>query len=214
MTHSLHRTGDAESLKEDYVLIARPALGFNEKGAGPKIQRMLEIIFQEGPANLGSSDSFDTMAAGLDPAALIPQMKDTSSIRCTFSSREKLRRVLKRFKEGEFGLSVTVSGVVDDLFSLCDEVGLEPHSINISLGVHGNTSLLGDEQVLEHTTMCGHGLVAAGLAAKAMEEVRCGRLSPRDAAVMVAEPCACGIYNLDRAAALLEKLRSGDQATR
>lgn len=206
MTHSLHRIGTAESLKDDFVLIARPAIGFNEKGAGAKIGRMLEIIFDVGPANLGVLETGDLMPKGLDLQKVIAQMNDTSGIRCSFSSGEKLREVLRRFMDADLGISVTVSGIIDDVFSMCDDLGLEPHSINLSLGVHGNTDLLPDEQVRELTTMCGHGLIASALARKGIDDVRCGRMSPRDGSVMVGLPCACGLFNLDRAEAILGKL--------
>ncbi len=211
MTHSLHRTGTAESLKDDFVLIARPALGFNEKGAGRKIGRMLEIVFEAGPANIGVLETGDLLPRGMDFEAVIAQMNDSSGIRCSFSSGEKLGRVLRRFKEEDLGMSVTVSGIIDDVFALCEEVGLEPHSINLSLGVHGNTDILPDEQFREFTTMCGHALVASSLAQKGIEGVRCGRMGPRDAAVMVGMPCACGLFNLDRATAILSKLSTSDQ---
>lgn len=211
MTHSLHRTGTAESLKGDFVLIARPAIGFTDRGAAPKIQRMLEIIFEVGPANLGSIETGHTIADGLDPAVVIPRMDDTSGIRCSFSSREKMVEVLRRFKEEDLGMSVTVSGIIQDVFEICDEVGLEPHSINLSLGVHGNTSALASEQVREFTTMCGHALVASALAEKVIAEVKAGRKNPRDAALEVGRPCACGLTNLDRIESILSRLAGADQ---
>jgi len=210
MTHSLHRMGTAESLRDDFVLIARPALGFNDKGAGRKIGRMLEIIFEVGPANIGFLETGDLLPRGFDPAEVISKMNDSSGIRCSFSSREKLKEVLRRFKEEDLGISVTVSGIIDDVFAICDEVGLDPHSINLSLGVHGNIGLLPEDEVLELTTMCGHALVAASLAKKGIEDVRCGRMSSKDAALMVGMPCACGLFNLDRAAAILSSLSAGD----
>ena len=36
MTHSLHRRGDRESLKEDFVVLGCPATGVNKKGSAPK----------------------------------------------------------------------------------------------------------------------------------------------------------------------------------
>ena len=207
MTHSLHRIGTTESLKNDFVLIARPAIGFNEKGSAPRIRRMLEIIFDVGPTNLGSIETGDTLASGLDPQSVIAQMDDTSGVRCTFSSRAKLEEVLQRLKAEDLGISVTISGVVDEVFSLCDEVGLEPHSINLSLGVHGNTALLAEEPVRELTTMCGHALVASSLVRKVMDDVKHGRSHPRDAAVEAGKACACGIFNLDRAEQVLRSLQ-------
>ena len=209
MTHSLHRVGTAESLKGDFVLIARPTMGFNEKGAAPRIRRMLEIIFEVGPTNLGSLESNQTIAGGLDPATVLAGVDDTTGVRSTFSSREKLKEVLRRLKEEDLGISVTVSGIVDDVFELCDEVGLQPHSINVSLGVHGNVGALAPEAVREVSTMCGHGLVASKLVEKVAADVRCGRKSAREGAVEAGRACACGIFNLDRAAALLEAVGRG-----
>ncbi|HEX2924253.1 MAG TPA: hypothetical protein VHS28_09520 [Chloroflexota bacterium] len=208
MTHSLHRVGTAESLNGDFVLICRSAIPLNNQGAGVKIGRMLEIIFEAGPANIGSLETGDLLPRGIDVPALVEAMgrDDTSGIRCSFSSREKLTRVLRRFMEEDLGISVTVSGIIDDVFSMCDEVGLEPHSINLSLGVHGNTDLLASEEVREFTTMCGHGLVAGALVEKAMADVRFGRCSAREGAVAAGLPCACGLYNIDRAEAILSRM--------
>lgn len=208
MTHSLHRIGTAESLKDDFVLIARPGIGFNETGAAAKIRRMLEIIFEIGPANIGSLESGGTLAGGLDIDAVMAGLDDKSGIRCAFSSRERLTEVLRRFDAEALGISVTVSGIVDDVFSICDEVGLEPHSINLSLGVHGNTALLAEEPVREMTTMCGHALIASNLVRKAMDDVKCGRSTPRAAAIEAGKTCACGLFNLDRAEAILRQLQA------
>ncbi len=212
MTHSLHRIGTAESLTDDFVVIARPAIGFNNTGAGAKIARMLDIIFEVGPANIGVLETGDLLSTGLDLEAVKAQirMDDTSGIRCSFQGRERVTELLRRFKEEELGISVTVSGIVDDVFAICDDVGLEPYAINLSLGVHGNTEILPDEEIREFTTMCGHALVASALARKGIEEVRCGRKSPRDAAVMVGLPCSCGLFNLDRAEAILKKMGTSD----
>ena len=208
MTHSLHRIGTAESLKDDFVLIARPGIGYNEQGAAAKIRRMLEIIFEVGPTNLGSLESGGTVAGGIDLEAVMAGLDDKSGIRCAFSSREKLTRVLKMFHDENLGISVTVSGIIDNVFAMCDEVGLEPHSINLSLGVHGNTTLLAEEPVREMTTMCGHALIASSLVRKVMNDVKCGRTTPRDAAIEAGKTCACGLFNLDRAESLLRQLQA------
>lgn len=207
MTHSLHRTGSAESLKNDFVLIARPAIGLNEAGAAARVRRFLEIVFEAGPTNLGSLESGGTIAGGLDQERVLAELDDRSGIRCAFASREKLVAVLKKVKAEELGISVTVSGIVEDVFSICDEVGLEPHSINVSLGVHGNRTLLADESVRELTTMCGHALIASSLVSKAMADVREGRSTPTDASIECGKACACGLFNLERAEAIFGRLQ-------
>ncbi len=212
MTHSLHRTGSAESLKGDLVLICRSAIGLNNKDAGPKIARMLDIIFDVGPSNIGVLETGDLLLRGMDLEAVKAQMDDMSGIRCSFSSTERMREVLRRFKEEDLGISVTVSGIIDDVLALCDDAGLDPHSINLSLGIHGNTELLASEQARQLTTMCGHGLIAASLADKGIADVSCGKMSARDGAATVGLPCACGLFNLDRAERILAGLPGGEPA--
>jgi len=207
LTHSLHRIGSEQSLKDDFVLIARPAVGVNNLGASGRVRRFLEIIREVGPTNLGSLESGGTMAGGLDWEAIMDGLDDKSGIRCAFSSGQKLKEVLRRVKAEDLGLSVTISGIVDDVFSLCDDVGLEPHSINISLGVHGNPALLAEESVRELTTMCGHALIASSLVRKVMDDVKCGRTPCREAAIEAARPCACGLFNIDRAESILRQLQ-------
>ncbi|MGI6128922.1 MAG: hypothetical protein ACOYEO_02360 [bacterium] len=205
MTHSLYRRGDYESLKNDYVLISRPAMGINHEGCAPKLQRSLQIIFGVGPTNLGSLTTGETIVGGLDPDDVIASMEDNSPIMCCFSEREKVVEVLRKLKEAELGISVVLTGLLDDVQAICDEIGLKAHSVNMSLGVHGNTELLPEEEVLRIATMCGHGMVAAGLVRHMRKAVNEGKVSPEEAATVLAQPCLCGIFNTKRAAALLSK---------
>ena len=138
MTHSLHRVGTQASLKDDYVIISRPAMRINHEGCAPKIQRTLQIIFEEGPTNLGSLTTQENLTMGLDPEALIAKTEDNSPVMCCFHEKYKVVNVLRRLKEEELGMSVIVSGQIDNIRSICEEVGLTPHSVNISLGVHGH----------------------------------------------------------------------------
>jgi hypothetical protein len=43
MTHTLHRTGDIESLKKDFPMLTHVARGFNDVGAGERLKQMAEI---------------------------------------------------------------------------------------------------------------------------------------------------------------------------
>ena len=203
MTHSLHRTGSDESFENDYVFIARPAMGFNHVGCTPKIQRMLEIVFEEGPTNLGSLTTQENLTMGLDPDELITRTEDNSPVMCCFNDRETLVQVLKRLKKEDLGISVVVAGLIDNVNDICKEVGLKPHSVDISLGVHGNSDLLPSKDVMCFTTMCGHGLVAAGLVMQMQKAVAEGRISPEKASRVLAKPCYCGIFNQKRAEKLL-----------
>lgn len=210
MTHSLHRQGSEESLKNDFVMYARCSRGVNLDGAAPKVRRIVDIVFDEGPANAGDSPHRATIAAGnLTREYALEIQEDTRGFICCFDDREKMKRVLQRLKEEDLGISIVVSGLIDDVKDLARETGLKPHTINLSMGVWGMTELLPGPDVLEFGTMCGHGLVPTRLVEKAVEEVRAGRMSVEDGARMVGKPCICGIVNLTRAAKMLEQ---GSQA--
>ncbi|MFZ7120221.1 MAG: hypothetical protein ACOWWH_04650 [Eubacteriaceae bacterium] len=89
--------------------------------------------------------------------------------------------------------------------SLAEELDIEPHSINLSLGVFGRTEKLPPEEVLEFITMCGHGMISRNLVTKLIKEVRDGKKSKEQAAKIMASPCVCGIFNTNRAIKLLSK---------
>lgn len=204
MTHSLHRQGSAESLKKDYVMYARCSRGFNMATAEPQVKRIVEIVFDEGPNNSGASTERANMANGTwTRERALASQKDTHGFICCFDDREKMKRVLKRLKEEDIGISIVVSGLIDEVMGMAKELGLKPHTINLSLGIRGKKELLPGPEVMEFTTMCGHALVASSLVEKALADVREGKKTMAEAARMVGEPCICGIVNLARAEALL-----------
>lgn len=203
MTHSLYRFGPEDTFEDDYVFISRPAMGINHQGCTPKIQRILELVFEEGPTNLGSLTTKENLTLGLDPKVLIAKTEDNSPVMGCFHEREKIVNLLKRLKEEELGMSVVVTGLIDNVREICDEAGLRPHSADISLGIHGKVELLPDEEILCFTTMCGHGMLAAGLVKQVKKAVMEGRMSPEEAARVLAKPCYCGIFNQKRAEKLL-----------
>jgi hypothetical protein len=205
MTHSLHRFGPEESFEHDYVVLIRPAIGVNSKGAAPKIRRVLQLVYEHGPTNMGCVAKGQSLITGLDVESTIPEVQDNWPIFSVFSDRQKLASLLKQLKEEDIGLSVTVSGVVDQVEQLAASEGLRPHSAHFSLGIHGDKKKLAADQDLEITTMCGHGLVAARLVQHLREEVAAGRISAEEAARQAARPCSCGIFNTERAKTLFEQ---------
>lgn len=207
MSHSLHRRGSVCSLKNDFVILVTPAVGINHENSGPKLWKILDIISEVGPNNIGSYET-GTVYSGVTLEEIRESMPETPRVRCCFDSREKMFETLKRIKELDAGLSVTVSGLSEEILEMAEELGIKPHSINYSLGVHGRVDLLPPEEILEILTMCGHGMISRNLVAKAVDEVRSGKKTPRDAAVMVAQPCVCGIFNVTRAEKLFEKFQT------
>ncbi|MCL4535557.1 MAG: hypothetical protein M1370_10415 [Bacteroidetes bacterium] len=203
MTHSLHRLGTVEELRDDYVLLVTPAIGYNHEGKKSALQKVVDIVFEVGPNNIASIEATGTIFTGTTRDDIKNNMHDKGRVRCCFDSREKMGEVIKRLAEADLGLSVTVSGLIDEVVPMARSAGLEPHTINLSLGVHGNTGCLPDEKVREITTMCGHALVATNLARAMMKEVKAGRKSLDEAAIKLAQPCFCGIFNTERAKQIL-----------
>lgn len=204
MTHSLHRRGTPESLKEDYVLLVTAAADVNHWGSKDKLRQILEVVYEVGPCNIGSYDT-GTVLAGIKIEEIKAALNEVPRVRCCFSSREKMKEAICRINELDLGMSVTVEGPTEDIMEMSEELGITPHSVNLSLDIWGKKTELPSEEIMEFVTMCGHGLISRSLVEKLIGEVKTGRKTPREAAVLVGQPCVCGIYNPDRATALFEK---------
>ena len=101
---------------------------------------------------------------------------------------------------------IGIEGFKDHDGSACKKAGIQRHSVDLSLGIWGKIDKLPDEKIMEITTMCGHGMISANLVSKMIDDIRAGKTTARKAAVKLAEPCACGIFNIDKAEALLNEL--------
>lgn len=205
MTHSLHRKGRRASLERDYVFLATPAIGVNHVGCRPRLERILEIVYEVKPTNIGSYDT-GTVLTGVTYDDIRAEMDDASRIRCVFSDLEDVRTVLRRLKEEDLGISIVISGLIDDVLRVAAEEGLCPHTVNLSLGIHGASEGLPGETVLHFMTMCGHGMISAGIVDRLIEDVKGGRRSAREAAEVMARPCVCGIFNQERAREMLTEI--------
>lgn len=192
-----------EELRGDYVLLVTPAIGFNEVGKKASLERVLDIVFDVGPNNIGSMESTGTVFVGTTKETMKESVHDKGRVRCCFDSKEKMAEVIRRLGEENLGLSITVSGLIDEVVPMARDAGFEPHTINLSLGIHGKAGCLPSESVMEITSMCGHALVASNLAKAMIKEVKAGRKSLEDAAVKLAQPCFCGILNTSRAKQIL-----------
>lgn len=204
MTHSLHRRGTDEYLKHDYTLLVTAASGINHIGSRDGMIKVLEAVWEIGPTNIGSYET-GSILTGVTLDQIRSKFSKVPRIRCNFASKEKAFAAIKKLKELDTGMSVTLSGPIEDTLEMCKEYGIKPHSINLSLDVWGKKDKLPAEEVLELMTMCGHGLVARPLIEETMEKVKQGKLSPQGATVKISPLCLCGIYNTERAEKLFEK---------
>lgn len=205
MTHTLHRLGDKESLKKDYVFLAMSAPGFNREGSAPKLKDILKVFAKYNPVNMGDMARTCT-ARGASHEEIIEGLNEKSIIHAVYKNKETVMKVLKELKEADLGISIVVSGIFDEIFDVCKRTSIKgPFTVNMSLGIMGRTELLPDERILEITTMCGHGLVSHRLTEEQIEKVRRGEITAEQAARELARQCVCGIFNQARAAELIRE---------
>jgi len=131
---------------------------------------------------------------------------DTSIIHIVFDDKDKLLNYLRDLKREDLGMSVVVTGVFDYVNQILEKVGLKPHTVQCSLGVHGKTELLPRKEILEITTMCGHHQIGPRLVEKLLDDIKNNRISLSQAASILAKQCVCGIFNPKRAEILLQRL--------
>jgi hypothetical protein len=220
MSHSLHRHGSRERLRQDYTFYARTSRYVNREGCGPKLRKILEILLEgQQVNNFGSSHAGKSYVAGLKPEEYALTLDTAYGLAACFSEQSAIRSLLAKLKEADTGISIVVSGLIDELGAVATEVGLTPHTVFLSLGVHGKRARLPEERLLEITTMCGHGQVASRLTRAVSERVRAGKMTAEAGARLLAQPCPCGIFNTTRCAKILEAGREapaggGSPATR
>jgi hypothetical protein len=192
LTHSLHRRGEIQDLKNDYVILAMLAAGFNDKNPDIKNKHMQigEILKKNNPTNL-------LREAGWTISPVIQGC---------FSDISDIKNILRELKEKDLGISIVVSGLISEIKKASDEIGLNPHTINLSLGVFGKKELLPSEKTLEITTMCGHHCVSSQSIEYYKDQIKKGKISLRKAAEKLTAPCVCGIFNTKRAAEVLNDL--------
>ena len=204
MTHTLHRRGTPENLTNDYVVLAMSAKGINEKDSANKMRQFMQIVQRHDPVNMGDMKTGNTYSVGTE--RLTADIEDTSIVHAVFTELETVAKVVQEIKDAKLGISVVVSGLFDSAKGCCQKTGLALHTVEHSLGIWGKTEKLAPHDVLEITTMCGHGMVAANLVVSMAEDIKAGRLTPEDAAEELAKQCCCGIFNPVRAAELLQAM--------
>lgn len=222
MTNTLHRFGDANSFRDDYVVFAIASRGKNDVDSVPKLKRFLEIAKQFHPVNLGDArhggalrpcksmnptshwnrdiqPDFETVVAGLDT---------TTTAAAVFDNRPAAEDFVKAVKAEDLGLSINISTSIDGAEQCCDSADLCRHSVGYSLGFEGKTERLPSEDVLKLSTMCGHGMVSASMAKKMIDWVKEGRRTPEQAVSYLTRFCSCGVFNPARGKRILEEART------
>ncbi|MEA4911975.1 MAG: hypothetical protein VB092_05085 [Oscillospiraceae bacterium] len=203
MTHTLHRVGDRESLRNDYVILAMPVKGVNKEGSREKLLQILDIGLKNGAVNAGDTQQGNIYSIGTE--GLRRQLVDGGVLNMVFTREEDVINTLKGIRELNNGMSVVVTGLLEYTKECCEKAGLERHTVARSLGVWGKTELLPARNELEIMTMCGHGLITAALIYDVADRVKKGQLTIEQAGVEIAKPCICGACNPIRASELIKK---------
>ena len=202
MTHTLHRTGDLQTIKEDFPMLAHVARGFNDQGASPRLKQIALTMTKHTDLHFGDCKVGNKYQ--MDPAGIMDKL--TVGCQVVFKDKESLIGCMKELKQIDQGISIVVSGLFDEVFDCCNKAGLKPPLIEFALGVHGNTKRLWPPEILDFVTMCGHGLVSGRLVKRMVADIKKNKTTVEKAAIELAKPCLCGIFNPYRAGKLLQKM--------
>jgi hypothetical protein len=208
MTHTLHRLGNKENLNNDFVVFAMSAKGINEQGSAKALREFLEIAFEYNPINAGDMKTGNILVKTKEE--IYDNIQDVSIVHAVFSEESKVAALLKHIKEADLGVSVVVSGLLDRVKEVGESVDIKQHTIECSGGIWGDTEKLPSQEVLEVTTMCGHGMVAANLVIQYAKQIKKNKITASEAAKKLAEPCVCGIFNIERAEKLLQAMADSE----
>lgn len=210
MSHTLHRRGSVESLKKDIVFLAMPAHGFNDRGVSNeeiagKLKRFMELGIENGCFYIGNASTGNQDILG-GQQAVLDSTVDGATVHCVFDDESKAVDMIRALKKADLGMSIVVSGLFDMLGECCKKGGVEPHTVEYSLGIWGNTGLLPEERIMEINTMCGHGMVSVYRIQNVIDRIKSGKISCEQGGRELGKTCTCGIFNWKRAAEILEKI--------
>ena len=221
MTNTLHRFGDAQSFRDDFIVFAIPSRGRNDQNSVPKLKKFLQIALQYKPVNLGDARHGGALRSSrtLNPLShwrrnnkpdfegVIAGVDTPTTVAAVFDNLEAAQACTKAVREADLGLSVNISTSVQGAQECCKSADICRHSAGYSLGFEGKTEYLPNSDVLKVATMCGHGMVSQSLAKKMIDWVKEGRRTPEEASAYLARFCSCGVFNPSRSARLLEEAR-------
>ncbi len=203
MTHTLHRTHHVPGGPDDFIVFSMAARGFNHEGAGPRLAEVFKVLLKYTPTNAGD-DNHGGVLTGLTAEEIVARANDKAYMAGVYQTEADAEGALRHLKAQDLGMSVVVTGNREQIFAMLQRLGLRPHTVNLSIGYFGKTALLPEPEVLDLTSMCGHGMVCIDHVRHVIAEVQAGKMSPAAGAQDLARPCTCAMYNPARAAHVLE----------
>ena len=218
MTNTLHRYGNSDSFRDDYIIFAIPCKSKNDEGSIEKLKSFLRICARHNPINMGNGNRGSLAPQKLlkptvhwkriqenDWEQVIQGIVKPGTASAVFATEEDASSCFKEVVEADFGLSVNMSTSVENARRLAGQNHISRHSVEYSLEANDPHDHLPNSQVLALSTMCGHGMVSFNLARKMLDMVREGRRTSEQAAATLVRFCPCGIYNPVRAKRLIEE---------
>jgi hypothetical protein len=182
---------------------------FNDLGSGAKLKQFFKMLLELEPDNI-ADDNLGGIFTGQTPESILEHMGDKAYVGAAFSDRGKLREALRRLKEADLGISVVVSGNFEVVFKVLNEIGLKPHTVNMSLGTFGKAEILPRKEVLEMTCMCGHGMVSSRHVETVLRKVKARKMTAGEGGRELAHSCTCGIFNPELAEGLIQRSVEGE----
>ena len=211
MTHSNHRRGARESLDHDYVILVR---GDTVKTDVEKAREAVRILAKHNPVGLVTRRKgipiryMRNWDEGLTLQEVADHPDPPRYIHGVYDRTEDIHGLVQDFTDAKLGFSVVVSGVFENTFKICREVGTGPHTANMSMETLGRTELLPEDRILEVMTMCGHSLVGEPLIRHLIGQVRKGYTTAEKAGLELGKQCVCNFFNPVRAAKIIEDYAS------
>lgn len=218
MTHSNHRRGSRESLVQDWVVFCFPSLDNT-----PEVHKKFrDILAQHDPVCCTTTAKIDGVSkrlryakywdkkydSGIHESVTLEEFKNIVNPRggsAVYDEKESVQKVVNDLADAELGLSVTVSGIIDEVHDICEKAGIKAHTVNMSAETLGNLSLMPEPETLEFTTMCGHAFVANTLVRHLLGRVKSGKMTPERASVEMAKQCTCNFFNVERATKMINE---------
>jgi hypothetical protein len=207
MTHTLHRTHNVPGGPDDLIVFSMTARGYNDVGAGPKLAAIFQILLKHSPVNAGD-DNRGGLLTGETPENIMAKAGPTSYMAAVYAGETQAEEALRDLKQADLGMPVVVTGNREQVFAMLRRVGLKPHTVNLSIGTFGRTSSALEPEVLDITSMCGHGMICPEHVRHVIEQVRAGRMTLSRALEELARPCTCAMFNTARAEHVIREVCS------
>jgi len=240
MTNTLHRYSEhyafeppqnPQPVDNDFIVFAMASRAINDEQLVEKYRTFLSLALKHNPVNIGDATKGGVLRPRRDmnptahwkrdqlpnPDEVIAGIEGHTTVAAVFENYADMTAFVADVRAANLGISINISAPIDDAERCCHDTGITRHSVEYSLGFCGRVDRLPNAATLELATMCGHGMLSANFAMKMVDWVKENRRSPEQAARYMARFCTCGVFNIKRAEAIIEKAcnltrqdRSGD----